>query len=119
MWIDFINFKIKPLEGFIIKEDKVNTKDETAKTALLDMEIILNELNEHLKLRSFMVLHSITLADLYLALNLVPYFYFVFNKNKLMKYPYIYRLFIYVCKLKMFGNLFEKDLSLNIQFEDL
>jgi hypothetical protein len=118
MWIDYVNFRLKPIEGFLINNGKVDTKSDIAKIALIDFENILNELNEHLKFRSFMVLHSVTLVDLYLIINLVPYFLFVLNKNKLMKFPNIYRLFNYVFKLKMINGLFENDLALNIQFEE-
>lgn len=108
MWIDFINFKIRPLEAFLIKDKKPLT-EEASKIALEDLDIVINELNEHMKLRSFMILHSVTLADLYLVLNLHPYYNYLFDDKKKQSFAYVTRLFNYVSKLNFFIDLFNKD----------
>ena len=109
MWIDFINFKIRPLEGFLIKDKKATLTEEASKMALADLEIVMNELNHHMKLRSFMVLHSVTLADLYLILNLYSFYNYVFDDKKKQSFPYVTRLFSYVSKLSIFTDLFNND----------
>jgi hypothetical protein len=109
MWIDFINFKIRPLEAFLIKDKKATLTEEASKIALEDLDIVMNELNEHMKLRSFMILHSVTLADLYLILNLYPFYNYLFDDKKKQSYAYVTRLFSYVSKLNFFMNLFNKE----------
>lgn len=105
MWLDFVNFKLRPLESYLIK-DKKPIENEGSKLALLDLDLIMTELNEHMKFRSFMILHSVTLADLYLVVNLYPIYNYLFDDKKKQEFPYVTRLFSYVSKLKMFMDLF-------------
>jgi len=108
MWIDFVNFKIRPFYEHLIAPifAAVSSNEEISKIALEDLSNIMNELNQYLSLKSFLVEHSVTLADIFLVVNLYPYFTLLFNEKKRSEIPNVTRLYFYVANLKMFTNIF-------------
>ena len=108
MWIDFVNFKIRPFYDYLIAPilAGVTPSEEIAKIALDDLTNVLNELNEFLSLKSFLVEHSVSLADIFLAVNLYPYYTLLFNESKRSSIPNVTRLYFYVANMKMFTNAF-------------
>jgi len=108
MWIDFVNFKIRPFYDHLIAPifTGSSSNEEVSKIALDDLNMILSELNQYLALRSFLVEHSVTLADIYLAVNLYPYFTLLFNEQKRNTYANVTRLYFYVANMSIFTSQF-------------
>jgi len=108
MWIDFVNFKIRPFYDHLIAPifAAAAANEEISKLAFEDLTKVLTELNQYLSLKSFLVEHSVTLADVFLAVNLYPYYTLLFNEQKRSSIPNVSRLYFYVANMKLFSNVF-------------
>ncbi len=108
MWIDFVNFKIRPFYDHLIAPifAAASSNEEITKIALEDLTNVLSELNTYLALKSFLVGHSVTLADVFLAVNLYPYYTLLFDEQKRSTIPNVTRLYFYVANMKLFSNVF-------------
>lgn len=111
MWIDFVNFKIRPFYDHLIAPilAAASFNEEIYKLAMEDLSKILIELNQYLSLKSFLVEHSVTLADVFLAVNLYPYYTLLFNEEKRSSIPNVTRLYFYVANMKLFSNVFGRS----------
>ena len=108
MWIDFVNFKIRPFYEHLVAPifAAASANEEITKIGLEDLTKVLSELNNYLALKSFLVENSVTLADIFLAVNLYPYYTLLFNEQKRSAIPNVTRLYFYVANMKLFSNVF-------------
>lgn len=71
MWIDYINSSVIPAAQHVISQcdgsAKVQMDIKAFSIALTELRNILGSLEAHLKLRFFLVGHSLTLADVLLV----------------------------------------------------
>lgn len=83
MWLDFINTHVVPAThtvfGMICSQTAVSK--ETWNKALNELKGSLSSLETHLRLRNFVVGHSLTLADVLLVCTLATCFEYLFDKK--------------------------------------
>ena len=107
MWVDFVNFKIRPFHEHLISPilSGAQQNEQIQELANKDLSTVLAELNSFLKLKSFLVGFSVTFADLYLSVNLYPYFTLLLDESKRSEFPNVTRHYFYVANMSFFTNV--------------
>lgn len=101
MWVNYVKDNI-----WIILE-ATNTGNEDIKNeAKKDLLNVLNNLNNHLTFKTFMVGSSITLADLYLCSSLRRAYDLILDVEDIKKYNNVTRLLKLVSNLKQLKTVF-------------
>lgn len=108
MWVDFVNFKIRPFYDYLVSPilSGKEANAEVTKIAFEDLANILSELNQYLTLKSFLVEHSVTFADIFLAVNLHPYYTLLFDEAKRAGIANVTRHYFYIANMKLFTTVF-------------
>jgi elongation factor 1-gamma len=117
-WVDFSAFELEPVRavwlfpilGFLEYDE------ESHNAARADMAKVMTVLNEHLKLRTYMVGNKVTLADIVLVVSLVDLYKMVFDPAWRGNYPHVNRWFETCVNLPQFARVVGKvDLCQNEQ----
>lgn len=101
MWDDFLAYQIWPLYDHTIGQitGKTAKNEEIFRLAVEDLTKILQKLNNHLGLRSFMVGYNVTLADLAVTTALHPFYSLLLDEKTRKNFPNVTRLFLFVSNL--------------------
>jgi elongation factor 1-gamma len=112
MWLNHITYNIWPFYGHIIGQitGLVPNNGEVFKTACDDLMGMLGKINETLKFKSFLIGTSLTLADLFLAASLHPYFTMVFTEDCRKKIPNVTRLYLFASSIKQYQQVYGRPL---------
>lgn len=102
-WIEFTKLSIAPLHSHLIGQLAPGfvRNEETFKLAHETLKTLLSRVNSHLALRTYLVGHSITLADLYLTVYLADYLECIIEATTRSSFP---------CLTRWFTNIAENPL---------
>jgi elongation factor 1-gamma len=101
-WIDYTSFNVWPFYDEIIGQitGKLDAHDNLFSTAIGDLMQVLVKINKHLTFRTFLVDHTVSLADVVLATALYPYFTLVLDEKLRDNIPNVLRWFLFVSNIK-------------------
>jgi elongation factor 1-gamma len=104
MWINYIILNIWPLYDHIIGQITGSnpTNQEIYQLACCDLMTQLVNINDTLKFKSFLVGSNLTIADLFLAVSLYPYFSMVLTDDCRSKITNVTRLYLFASNVKQF-----------------
>ena len=108
MWLNFIFLKIYPITGEIEHQLYGKKKFDIRKFefALNDLLEILVDINDYLKLNTFLTANHVQLSDIFLASALFICYNDLFTKNELDLIPNVIRNFKFVSNMKLFKSVF-------------
>lgn len=83
MWIDYINSSVGPAALRVVNQatGKMPSDQKLFSISLNELKGSLTNIEQHLRLRNFLVGHQLTLADALLVTILTPCFELVFDKK--------------------------------------
>ena len=95
-WVEFSSYRIQELDLVLLRE---NVDKDSFALAMADLDITLDTLNSHLKLRTFLTGYSYTLSDLAVSIALRPYFERIISKETRAKFNHVSRWFNFCSSL--------------------
>jgi elongation factor 1-gamma len=102
MWLNHTVNSIWPFYHHIIGQitGLNQSNQEVFKTACDDLNSVLDNLNDTLRFKSFLVGSGLTFADLFLAFSLYPYFTMLLTDEHRKRFANVARLYLYSANVK-------------------